>query len=277
MRHLQRRKPSLGNDIKEVIVLKRMRYNAIIMGFAILNTPAALGIVQVNDAITAPEGLTGNVRFTINGQSGNKDEQEYGFDNLLRYKAEDSLIVFIGDYSYSETNSVRDEDELFAHLRWVELNQFGANTDSELFVQYQYDDFADLSRRELIGGNVRYRFEQQSEYDDTQVILGVGAFYELEVSEATDLEDSLIRANIYTRFVYDNKGTYPYSLYASAYFQPALEDISDLRALIVGGVKFPILERVAVAFEIEITHNETPFIDIEKTDIDYGITLSYEF
>ena len=258
-------------------MIKYTPYAASFVALALLSPTTAEAIVQVNDAITAPEGLTGNVRFTINGQSGNKDEQEYGFDNLLRYRADETLIVFIGDYSYSETNSVRDEDELFAHLRWVELNQFGDNIDSEVFVQYQYDDFADLSRRELLGGNVRYRFDRQSEQNETQVILGLGAFYELEVSEATNLEDSLIRANIYTRFVYDSKGTYPYSLYASAYFQPALEDISDLRALVVGGVKFPILERVAVAFEIEVTHNATPFIDIEKTDVDYGITLSYEF
>ena len=157
------------------------------------------------------------------------------------------------------------------------LNQFGNNIDSELFVQYQYDDFADLSRREVAGGNVRFRYEDNSETRENQIILGVGAFYEFEASEQTALNESTVRANIYGRYIYDNKSEYPYSLYLSAYLQPALEEISDLRALVVSGIKFQLLEKVAVAFEVEVTHNATPFVDVEKTDVDYGVSLSYTF
>ena len=238
--------------------------------------PAA-AIVPINVQITPPEGYSGQAGLSINGQSGNKDEQEYTVNGLLRYKQNDDLFVLISDYSYSETNQVRDEDELFLHGRWIHENQFAPSVDSEVFVQYQYDDFAGISDRELVGGNVRWRFDSKDETSEQQLIVGVGAFYESETSEATSLTDNTVRANLYTNIVHKHTGEYPFVASASSYIQPALDDISDLRVLAVASLNFPIRPSLNVGFAVEVSHNAMPFEGVEKTDVDYGISLNYEF
>ncbi|MBD3584298.1 DUF481 domain-containing protein [Salinimonas sp. HHU 13199] len=237
----------------------------------------SFAIVPVNVQITPPEGYSGQVGLSINGQSGNKDEQEYNANGLLRFKQNDDLFVLISDYSYSETNQVRDEDELFLHGRWIHENQFAPSVDSELFVQYQYDDFAGISDRELVGGNVRWRFDSQNKTNEQQLIVGVGAFYESETSETTSLTDNTVRANLYTNIVHKHTGEYPFVASASSYIQPAVDDISDLRVLAVASLNFPIRPSLNVGFAIEVNHNSMPFEGVEKTDVDYGVSLNYEF
>lgn len=240
-------------------------------------TPAAQAIVPINVLITPPQGFSGELGVSINGQSGNKDEQEYSANGLLRYKENADLFVLVSDYSYSETNDVRDEDELFLHGRWVRHNQLGDSVDSELFVQYQYDDFADISGRELIGANVRWRDEFQNATTQRQLIVGTGLFYESESSERTSLTDDTIRANLYTNLVYRHNGDFPYVASVSTYIQPAVDDLSNLRLLGIASINFPIRPSLSIGFDIEVRHNSTPFTDVEKTDADYGVTLNYEF
>ncbi len=234
-------------------------------------------IVPINDKIVPEQGLSGNIGITIDGQSGNKDEREINIDNVVRFREDNNLFVFIGDYTFSETNAVRDEDELFLHARWISLDLITENVDLEVFTQYQYDDFADLSNRELVGSNIRYRNEISANNYASQLVLGAGVFYETESSESTGITDDTFRANLYARYVYDHDNDFDYSISMTTYIQPAVSDASDLRLLALGAVNFPINEAISVGFEIEIKHNSDPFVDVEKTDIEYGLALTYEF
>ncbi|GGW90071.1 DUF481 domain-containing protein [Alteromonas halophila] len=245
--------------------------------FASALSAPAMAIVPINVIITPPEGFSGEVGVSINGQSGNKDEQEYSANGLLRYKENKDLFVLIGDYSYSETNDVRDEDELFVHGRWVHHNQFGKSLDSEVFMQYQYDDFAGISDRELIGGNVRWRNAFNNQTTEQQFIVGVGMFYESETSERMSLTDETVRANLYTNIVHKHTGEFPFVASASTYVQPAVDDISDLRVLALASINFPIRPSLNVGFDLEVKHNAMPFAGVEKTDVDYGVSLNYTF
>lgn len=242
----------------------------------VLSFPAR-AIVPINTEINPKQGVSGNFGFVLSGQSGNKDEQEYSVNALLRFRKADNLFVTLGDFTYSETNDVRDEDELFLHARWVGLNKLGAFLDTELFVQYQYDDFADISGRQLVGGNIRWRNEADTEAMSRQLILGAGLFFENERSELTEISDDTVRANLYARYVYEKKGEYPYSLSMSTYIQPAVNAVSDLRLLALAGVYYPIRPSLTVGFEIEVKHNSDPFVDVEKTDVEYGVSLNYAF
>jgi hypothetical protein len=242
-----------------------------------MNISVVHAIVPINDSIDSKQGVSGSFRFGFNGQSGNKDKEEYSIDSLNRYRDGDNLFVFIGDYNYSETNSRRDEDELLLHGRWVAFDQFSDSVDSELFVQYEFDDFADLSSRELVGGNVRWRNESISSEISSHSLFGIGAFHEIEQSERSNIREENNRLNLYTRFVYEKKGDHPYTFLLSTYLQPNLSDEKDLRALGLASINFPILPSVSIAFQVEINHNSTPFSDVEKTDIDYGMVFKYTF
>lgn len=234
-------------------------------------------IVPVNDQIEAKQGFSGDVGFSLEGQSGNKEELEYSLSSVLRYGSGQDLYVLLGNYSYSETNDVLDEEELFLHARWVRLNFWQDNVDSEVFVQHQNDDFADIRSRNLLGANARFRFQQEMENSQSLTILGVGAFYEDEKSEETALSRDTIRANLYGRYTYEDTSEFPFIASISTYIQPAIDDIKDLRGLLIAGIEFPIRPALSIGFEMEVKHNSRPFIDVDKTDIDYGITLNYAF
>ncbi len=234
-------------------------------------------IVPINDKIIPEQGMSGKFGFELNGQSGNKDEQEYGVDGLLRYRQGENLFVFLGDLTYSETNDVRDEDELFLHARWVGINKISDFIDPEIFIQYQYDDFADISDRELVGGNIRWRNEVEGHQLHSQLILAAGLFFETETSVITNITDDTVRVNLYGRYLYENKSEFPYMLSLSTYIQPATDDVSDVRVLALGALEYPIRPNLSVAFEVEVKHNSTPFDDVEKTDIEYGVSLNYSF
>jgi hypothetical protein len=186
-------------------------------------------------------------------------------------------LLFISDYNYSETNDVIDEDELFVHLRWISLDYFQSGVDYEMFIQHQYDDFADISGRSLLGAGARWRSESPMDNGTLQKTLGTGLFYEDEKSELTDLEDETVRANLYAKLIYNNTSQYPYTLFGNVYIQPDVTDIEDLRVLATGGIEFAISKAFRLVVEAEIKHNSMPFIDIEKTDFEYGVRLSYQF
>lgn len=237
----------------------------------------SFAIVPIDDKIIPEQGASGSLGININGQSGNKDEQEYSINALLRYRMDDNLFVFLSDYSYSKTNTEVDEDELFLHARWIGVNKISEGVDPELFIQYQYDDFADISSRKLVGGNLRLRTQYNSEQRNSQSILAAGLFYETETSELTGIVDQTTRVNLHGRYILEHSGEYPFVFSVSTYIQPAIDDIKDVRVLALGAIDYPIRENLSVGFEIEISHNSTPFIDIEKTDIEYGISLNYAF
>lgn len=203
-------------------------------------------IVPINDKIVPEQGISENIGITLDGQSGNKDKRETNIDSVIRFRADDNLLVFIGDYTFSETNDVRDEDELFLHGRWVLLDLISESFDLEIFTQYQYDDFADLSNRELVGSNIRYRKEASADKYTSQLIIGAGAFFESESSKSTSFTDDTVRANLYGRYLFDFDGEFDYSLAMTTYIQPALSDVSDLRLLALGAVSFPINEAISV-------------------------------
>ncbi len=260
--------------LRKTAMSARYALSALMMGCL---APAAHAIVPINVGITPPEGFSGNAGLSINGQSGNKDEQEYSANGVLRYKQAADLFVLLGDYSYSETNEVRDEDELFVHGRWIRHNQFGESLDSELFVQYEFDDFAGISARKLVGGNVRWRSQVKNDITEQQLIVGAGVFHESETSELTSVTDRTVRANLYINIVHKHTGDFPYVASASTYIQPAVDDVSDLRLLAVASLNFPIRPSLSVGFDVEVKHNSTPFAGVEKTDVDYGVSLNYEF
>lgn len=249
----------------------------LMLPFSLVLSPTALAIVPVDQSEIAVDGFSGNVGISINGQRGNKDEQEYSLSSILRYGAAPDSLILITDYNYSETNSRKDEDDFYSHLRWVRRDFFHENVDSEAFVQYEYDDIADLSSRKLVGGGARWRFDSTDVNSELNISLGLGAFYEVEKSLSNEEKVSTTRANLYTKLLYSKKDVYPFDSYLTLYYQPSVEDVGNFRAVAISGIEFKISQALALNIETEISHDSDPFTTVEKTDIEYGVRLTYSF
>jgi hypothetical protein len=74
--------------------------------------------------------------------------------------------------------------------------------------------------------------------------------------------------------VSDNRA---FEFYGSAYLQPSLSALDDMRVLVVSGIEFPITSALSLSVEAEADHDSDPFEGVEKTNLEYGIRLSYSF
>ena len=110
-----------------------------------------------------------------------------------------------------------------------------------------------------------------------KITLGTGVFYEKERSISNNLDVNTFRANLYSQYVYQNKGEYPYKAFGTIYVQPSISEPDDYRVLAIGGFEFSVSENIKVVIETELKHNSTPFENIEKTDFEYGVRLAYQF
>ncbi|MCW8109209.1 DUF481 domain-containing protein [Alteromonas ponticola] len=243
----------------------------------LLLSSTAYAIVPVDQANVAEKGVSGNVGVSIHGEAGNKDELEYSLSSILRYGQREDSWVLITDYSYSETNDIKDEDEFYTHLRWTRFNFFSPQVDGELFAQYEYDDFADLSSRKLAGGGARWRFSRTFEKAELKTSIGTGLFYEVEKSLSSGGDVETTRANLYAKFLYSQASQYPFDAYTTVYYQPAVDDVDDFRSVIISGIEFKVTQTLSLTLEAELKHNSKPFTAVEKTDFEYGVRLSYSF
>ncbi|GAA5219237.1 DUF481 domain-containing protein [Corallincola platygyrae] len=237
----------------------------------------AAAIVPIDTKANPEDGWSGNVGLGLKGKSGSKDEQEYNVNFLLRNVKGERTALLLTDYNYAETNDKKDEDDLFVHGRWIENNFFRPMLDWELFAQYQYDEFDDLSSRKLAGTGVRWRFEDETENGKLHTSFGAGGFLEEEEAESTGEEDTNWRGNFYGKWVWDRNGEFPFSLYGRLYFQPVLDDLGDIRATGNGGIKFGITEDLALHVEAEVEYDSEPFDEADSTNVEYGVKLSYAF
>ncbi|MCW8090734.1 DUF481 domain-containing protein [Alteromonas sp. ASW11-130] len=257
--------------------MKYISTTTLTMLAGVLLSTQAYAIVPVDQANVAEEGVSGNVGVSINGQAGNKDEHEYSLSSILRYGQRQDSWVLITDYNYSETNDIKDEDEFYSHLRWTRFNFFSPKVDAELFAQYEYDDFADLSSRKLAGGGARWRFANSFDNAELKTSLGTGVFYEVEKALSSSGEVDTTRANLYVKLLYSQSAQYPFDAYLTVYYQPALDELDNFRSVVISGLEFKVTKALALTLETELEHNSKPFSAVEKTDFEYGVRLSYSF
>jgi len=238
----------------------------------------ATAIVPVEKLISVPAGVSGTIGLALEGEEGNRREQEYNINGIIRYGwGTSNSLMWITDYNYTKTDGRRNEDDLSTHLRFIRNDYVRKNVDIEAFIQYEYDDFADLSSRQLAGGGLRWRFENIGEKTTFRTQLGAGAFYEAEESQRTTASDETVRANFYAKLRYTNSDERAFEYYVSAYLQPSLEALNNVRSLLVSGIEFPISDALSLSVEAQVGHNSEPFAGVKKTNLEYGVKLSFSF
>ena len=100
------------------------------------------------------QGLSGNIQLGIDGKSGNSSERNYQAGANLVIRKDKNLWFGFADYEYGTTQRVRDTNNALLHTRWVHL--LTEKWSSEVFVQWQRDEFDNLESRTLAGAGGRY-------------------------------------------------------------------------------------------------------------------------
>lgn len=227
------------------------------------------------------QGLSGDAKLSLRGKTGNQQEyfQEAEARGVLR--SGDSLYMVLLDTQYGEKRHKKNNDNQFAHLRWTQLLE--GPWASEVFAQWQSDEFDHLSLRALTGGGGRYQWVQKEEQLD--VAFGVGAFYEQETLDLKTHRQSsyLERLNTYYSFKYRLNDQM--NLVNSTYVQPAFSDADNYRVLFDATLSVKLTQKLRLNVVYRYHYNSHPAVNLLaspaindfKTNTEYKTLLAYLF
>lgn len=246
---------------------------SIIFAFLVLASFHVNAIVTVSNLRFdgSNPGFTGSVEADLSGASGNTDKSSWHVGSDLVWRQSEYINLLLIGYDYGKSNNETNLNKTFIHARHI--HQYNDSFDWELFAQIEQNEFTRLSSRRLLGGGVRFPF-------DDNILVGIGAFYFEErldkITGSTDkLDDDGVRITTYWG------GDYKYgevtTFNARVYYQPKIDEFDDYRVLFRGSMKVKISDNLGVKINIGVVHDNQPPQTVEQTDITYRTGIEYNF
>ncbi len=137
----------------------------------------------------------------------------------------------------------------------------------EFFIQSNEKPLEKIEERNLIGAGVRI-----SPLKDLR--LGIGLFDETEKRINLN-ERNTTRLNTYINYLL--KISENTSLNSLIYFQPDIDDFSEIRSLLRLNLRVKAVENFFININYEYVHDSSPPLGTDKKNSIYGVKLSYEF
>lgn len=231
-----------------------------------------------NERLAPPaEGLSGQVELSIQGKSGNSDTEDNSIAGKLLFKRTQNQWLAMIAQEYGESNGTKSKDNQFAHLRWT--HELTSTVASELFTQYQDDDFTRLTSRVLIGGGARFNLLSSAE--NLTLAIGAGSFHVSESYKLNTLNtsDDYWRANTYIS--YKHALNQQLSFVTTGYYQPRINEAADTLVLLNANVLVKMTDKLKVKLSYSVKHDSKPpedeGLDIEQTDREHKVSVIYHF
>jgi|GEM_PF-650230 len=241
----------------------------------------AISNVEADKPRLPSEGFSGALGLSAEGKKGNQEKQAYSGSSRFNYRQEDTLVLLLLAQDYGSKNNVRDDRSQFAHLRWTNL--LSEKLASEVFTQWETEEFDYLKSRQLTGAGLRYFVGYKP--DAYLCALGLGAFREKEVNDLITYvdEQKLSRMNAYysLKFQLNNQ----LSLVNTIYAQPNLADFSDYRILFDLTLSTKVTDSIAFTLAYRLRHDSQPAQNLAATppivnhasNMEYKSGLTYSF
>ena len=224
---------------------------------------------QIVDIETSrKENLIGNklsLNLGFDGSSGTVDRTNYSIGARLDFNNENWNRFLILNYSRREKDDKINEDNTFLHLRFAK--KISSLIAAEFFIQTNEKPLEKIEERNLIGLGLRFSPTQN-------LRLGIGVFDENEKRINLD-ERNTLRANSYLNYLVNISNNT--SLNALIYFQPDVEDFSELRSLLRLGLRVKATDNFFITINYEYAHDSSPPIGTDKKNSKYGFKIGYEF
>ena len=237
---------------------------------------SAHAIVNMEDLHTGEPsaGLSGQLELSLSNSSGNTEKQEYSLGSRLQWHQNQITNYLLLSGSYAESNGVKDTEKGFLHARHMHgLTPF---VTAEVYAQTEYDKFARLEFRGLLGGGARLTLLPRAEKGEAY--LGLGAYYSeerIDDSFADGGRETLWRANGYLVLKYQASDNT--TLVSTTYYQPALKETRDYRLMEQAAMRVKVNDTLSLILSVDYRLNSRPPLGVEKADLNYRTTLSLEF
>lgn len=241
----------------------------------------AITNIEKERTAQSEDGWNGHIHLKLNGKSGNNDEAELGIGSHARWN--NQTLKWLNWYSrdYERNNGVLSNDETFFHTRLIHNHQKIIAT--EYFLQYEQAPFDGIKRRALEGIGLRWRnwFKPQGDTHQSsgESYQGLGIFNEQvrEVDAGRTQTEQLVRANLYSHWLYQNAGENAVSTSATLYIQPDLADTDDVKALLQAQVSVPISDKLHLQWKLQSNWDSRPPSEAAKETHETTMQLKYKF
>lgn len=240
----------------------------------LLSSPLAQAIVSMESVHLGkpPQGFNGSFDLSVDAEYGNTEKASVSTGVKLQWSKDKNTDFVLANYAYGENSGVKNKNKSFVHLRHI--YQFSESLAWEAFTQFSNNEFTRLNLRALLGGGARLRLEEST--DSGAVYLGLGGFYEREsldvdTSGGAKETETAFRGNVYLVVKYQFNQSV--SLLSSTYYQPALDELSDYRAIENASIVSKLTQDLSMKLGIDVQHDSEPPPGVEKTDS--GITVGF--
>ncbi len=244
--------------------------------FLFLST-SLFGLVTIAPVdIGSKPGLSGNISGSLSTKSGNTQQDEYTLGLRAQYDQGSKYVTWGAlTYDYGKSNGTKNEDKIYAHLRYIHAIDDAKEWTGEFFVQTERDKFKDINERSLSGAGVRWRFLNSEEWG--KAYLGVDGM--LEKIDYTHPQinpnENNSRLNSYLAWTQTFSNTTKLSFLG--YFQPKFSDTSDYVALQTVELIVPIYGKLNLTLTAKYGYDSRPPVDVKKADSAYVTSLLWSF
>ena len=239
---------------------------------------AAHAIVNIESMHTGepPQGYSGAVNLSVDGQSGNTDKLGVNAGARLQWHGGAVTNFAILRYTYGQTSGVEDTNKLFSHARHI--HQISDKTAYEGFIQAERNIFNRLTFRGLVGGGLRLTLAESP--DKKSLHLGVGGFFSREtlvkrIGTTDASSKNTWRVNTYLNYVQQLNANV--RVLSTTYYQPAIDDFSDYRLLEDATLSVKMTDSLSLNVSLDLAHDNKPPQSVKKTDTTYGTAIEYSF
>lgn len=242
----------------------------------LLISPSLFALVSIAPVdIGSKPGWSGNINGSIGSKSGNTEKDEYSLGTRIQFdEGENYLTWGTLTYDYATTRNVKNEDKLYAHLRYLHLIDH-AEWVGELYAQTERDQIRDISERTLGGGGIRWRIFNSSEYGKGYA--GLGAFAESVRYSHSQInpDENNQRLNSYLAYTkqFDNGPKFSYV----GYYQPRFDKTSDYVSLQTVELLFPLYGKLNLALTAQYNYDSHPAIGIRSEDTVFKTSFVFGF
>jgi len=243
---------------------------------------AVAGQAQVNTErmrrIGTTEGWSNELGLAMSVFGGNSRLLLLNGSYRLDWVGKQVYCFVVGNYVRGMSGGDVVLNKGFAHAR---LQRSLSNRwKAEVFAQKEFNDFIQLSDRQLGGGGLRFEcFGRDTNIvheRPVDVTLGSGLMYETEkFSESTKQETRFVRSTNYLSIrLKRNKQTF---LSAVGYFQTAVDRLAQFRILFETTAGFSISQSVIVTASMNYRYDRQPAQGVKRHDysLSNGVTISF--
>ena len=217
--------------------------------------------------------LWGEVKGGLELQRGNVDITSFDINFLIHFKKKKHHVFLQEKSAQGQQSDKKFKNNSFVHFRWtwMKWNILG----TELFTQFQQDEFKSLKIRQLNGGGLRAELIKK---EDISLSLGSGVMLDHEV--VLDKQTSTLwRSTSYLTFLKSFDEKKKNLILLTLYYQPLLSNYKDYRINLEANVRTILITSLNLFIEnsINFMYDTQPPEGILTNDLVIKSNLVYEW